>query len=297
MTDLSQELEISPWSAGKKIAFRFLFIYIVLFIASQNNGAYPFWFLIWQYVADGLQVVLPWLGKNLFYISYPITRGLNGSGDATFDYLTIFLIAVIAVVTVVIWSLADRKRGNYDKMYYWLPIKAPVSSKPWIRISGIVFKVLLIVNAAGVGGYFLLQTAKSRAVRTKMYGFYQVKSFVQGKDTIPPVFPHDTRWKLLTIDTYKSSIRGGVRLMNDSLYLFDVNVDTVKKTMKFRERYKNGRNYEFSYEMPFKNQLVMKGLIRKDTVSILFDRRTDLAEKYLLTTRGFHWINETAFNK
>lgn len=110
------------WTSVQKIAFRFAFLAIGLFILIENNGAYPFYDVIMAYPGELLHIFIPWVGKNILHLSYDITVFTNGSGDTTYDYVILFVILCLSVTGTIIWSLLDRSRDNYSKLYYWLTV-------------------------------------------------------------------------------------------------------------------------------------------------------------------------------
>lgn len=112
----------ASWSTPKKIGFRFVFIFFALFIITTNNGAYPFWQLIFEYPSQLLQVLIPWVGKHILELPYDITVFVSGSGDTTYDWVILFCITMIAIGGTLIWTLLDRHRLNYEKLYYWLTV-------------------------------------------------------------------------------------------------------------------------------------------------------------------------------
>jgi len=120
MTYTSQIHENS-WSKLGLIGFRFSFVYFLLFILFQNNGAYPYWDeYVMKIPSELLHDFIPWVGKNILNLPYDITTFTNGSGDTTYDYVMVFVIFIIAVLSTIVWSILDRKRTNYTKLYYWL---------------------------------------------------------------------------------------------------------------------------------------------------------------------------------
>lgn len=110
----------STWGITKRIAFRFSFLFFGLFIFIQNNGAYPLWVVLTKYVHDLLHIFIPWLAKHVYHVPYDITVFTNGSGDTTYDYLIVLTILIVAIIGIFIWSLADRRRKQYNTLYYWL---------------------------------------------------------------------------------------------------------------------------------------------------------------------------------
>jgi hypothetical protein len=120
MHDVS--INTPKWSFLQRLGFRFSFIYFALYIIIQNNGAYPFWGAIISYPTELLQKFIPWVGKNILNLSNEITTFTGGSGDTTYDYVLTLVIFVIAVIGSILWSILDRNRTNYKKLYYWLTV-------------------------------------------------------------------------------------------------------------------------------------------------------------------------------
>ena len=112
--------EDDNWSLLSRIGFRFSFIYFLLIILFQNNGAYPLFQLVSQFTDKLMQKVALWFGESIVGIPYKINTGPNGSGDTTYDYMVIFVVFGIAIVGTIIWSALDRKRANYRNLYYVL---------------------------------------------------------------------------------------------------------------------------------------------------------------------------------
>ena len=110
------------WSPAKKIIFRLVFIYFSLFIVVKNNGAYPFMQFFMSKPTKWLEQFIPWFGKHFLSISEPIRVGPNGSGDTSYDYILILVCFIIGVLGTLVWSVLDRKRTNYSKLYYWFTV-------------------------------------------------------------------------------------------------------------------------------------------------------------------------------
>ena len=117
-----KKLEASVWTLFEKIAFRFFFIYFILFIAFENNGAYPYWGDIIKIPDQWMHKFIVWFGKNIIQVPYEFVPGFNGSGDTTYGFLLILFFAIVALFGTVIWSFLERKKVNYEKLYYWLTV-------------------------------------------------------------------------------------------------------------------------------------------------------------------------------
>ena len=110
------------WSILQKIAFRFVFLFFLLFIVFVNNGTYPLWGYLMKYPNEWLHHFIPWVGKKILHLSYDITVFTNGSGDTTYDYVILFVILVISLTGTLFWSIVDRRNRNYQMLYYWLTV-------------------------------------------------------------------------------------------------------------------------------------------------------------------------------
>ncbi|WP_169741987.1 DoxX family protein [Sphingobacterium deserti] len=86
----------------------------------MNNGAYPFFNIINKPLLYVMHDFTPWFAKNILQYNYDYSIVTNGSGDTSYDWITLLIIFVWAVIGTIIWSLADRNRRTYDACYYWL---------------------------------------------------------------------------------------------------------------------------------------------------------------------------------
>lgn len=115
--------QLSPWNLYKRIAFRFAFIFFMLFIILLDWSVNPvFSFFYYEgNLAQVLDGIVAWLGKHLFQISYTIISPYDAQhNDRTYVYLLYFAMAAMAAIGTILWSVLDRKRTNYETAYYWL---------------------------------------------------------------------------------------------------------------------------------------------------------------------------------
>ena len=114
----------APWSLPQKVAFRFAFAYVVLYL-------FPFsitmgWLLgvpkpVAAYESLWHRIV-PWFGAHVLRLSYPIALypEQSGGSDTTYDYVRVLCFALIAVAATVVWSVMDRRRRDYSTLDQWL---------------------------------------------------------------------------------------------------------------------------------------------------------------------------------
>ena len=135
------------WSTDKRIAFRFCFIYFTLYcLASQIiNSLFP----IPKVDTPDLDTLLPfravifWVGAHVFGAKLPLVYSGSGSGDKTFDWVTLFCIFAGAVVATGLWSWLDRKRQHYVSLYSWFWLFIRLSLAGQMLVYGFVKAVPL----------------------------------------------------------------------------------------------------------------------------------------------------------
>ncbi len=104
----------TPWSLFTKVAFRFIFIYFLLYIFPFNNLEDVFdWSL--KIFINTWDWLITWLGENILQVS--ITT--KGVGDTTWEITRLFIIGVISLTGTVIWSLLDKDRISYSGLSIW----------------------------------------------------------------------------------------------------------------------------------------------------------------------------------
>jgi hypothetical protein len=116
------EPSTQTWSPLRRMVFRFVFSYLVLY-----NFPFPLDTIPWlgeiliQPYTDLWNAFVPWAGKHLFHIN--ITVRPNGSGDTTYNYVQVFCYLVIALAVAAVWTLlgaflAKRRtrRVDYDRL-------------------------------------------------------------------------------------------------------------------------------------------------------------------------------------
>ncbi|MFL6276528.1 MAG: hypothetical protein ACJ74G_15165 [Blastocatellia bacterium] len=131
------EIAAAPrWSLASRIAFRLAFAYFVLYNIPFPAGVLPFTdTLVAKY--DGIwHAIVPWVGKHLLRLSNDITIFTNGSGDTTYNYVQVLCFLVLAVMATAVWSVLDRKRPNYTRLYQWLRLYVRFALAAWMIVYG-----------------------------------------------------------------------------------------------------------------------------------------------------------------
>lgn len=111
------------WSLPGRIAFRFCFIYFVLYCLGTQiiNSVLqipkvdvPDWTTLWP-----IRVIVFWVGAHVFGLKTQLVYSGSGSGDKQFDWVLLFCMLVSSVAATVVWSAMDRRRANYEMLDKW----------------------------------------------------------------------------------------------------------------------------------------------------------------------------------
>jgi uncharacterized membrane protein YphA (DoxX/SURF4 family) len=172
---------------------------------------------------------------------------------------------------------------------------APRFSRRWARVSALAFQILFVgytLFGTVYGGWRGYQAAYIHPQRPPIYGLYQVQQFVLNGREIPPLITDGARWRTM-IAEFPGFIT--VKMMNDSLRGYQARFDAAKSDLTLSEPNQKAKTYSLHYARPGADQLTLEGDIADGRVSIRL-RKID-ASKFLLMSRGFHWISEVPFNR
>jgi uncharacterized membrane protein YphA (DoxX/SURF4 family) len=119
-------LQPTHWSMMTRVAFRFSLVYFSLFCLSGQiiQSVFPIP-KVDQPEFDSLRPIsdlIIWTGAHVFRLKDPVIYASTGSGDRTWDWIVIFLCLVTAALATSMWSVLDRKRGDYRQMHRWFLI-------------------------------------------------------------------------------------------------------------------------------------------------------------------------------
>ena len=111
------------WNIGTRIAFRFSFVYLGLFVVYFC----PVWLQYLLFIKRQSPLVLGgiwpmrqmvfWAGAHIFRMTR--TPSTGPGFDGSYYWVEAFCILVIAVLATITWSIVDRKREAYVMLYRW----------------------------------------------------------------------------------------------------------------------------------------------------------------------------------
>lgn len=116
----------APWTTAQKIGFRFAFLFFG--ITTIINWNLIFYFAGLAVSKESFPIEMSfkwmsspfsWLDSHLFHTGYNPKRHEAFPQDNHFGAVFYLSFLLISAVLVVAWSIADKRKSNYDKLSYW----------------------------------------------------------------------------------------------------------------------------------------------------------------------------------
>jgi hypothetical protein len=156
----------------------------------------------------------------------------------------------------------------------------------WQR-GALVVASLFIIAVVGTSLYLSYDQRRSFiGQRSPLYGVWDVEEFSLKQTTAS-----NQRWQRVVFD---SPGRIAVQTSADVRERFGLQLDQEKRTLTLRKRDDPNWNSVLTYEQVSPDVITLAGALNGSEMTARL-RRTD--RKFLLTDRGFHWINEVPFNR
>lgn len=127
-TDQSPAPETTPtpetppparWSLARRILFRFLFAhFVIFFFPAPFTSVLPVvGSTIEEFFSDSIWLPMARVaGKYVLHLPQEVTHVPSGSGDTTFNYVSLFVNVCLAVIVTVIWSFVQRRKNNHEEL-------------------------------------------------------------------------------------------------------------------------------------------------------------------------------------
>lgn len=170
-----------------------------------------------------------------------------------------------------------------------------------VRVAGRILKygAILFMVFQDVQG--CLRWLAWRDATTWYGGYWNVTTFSRDGQDVPAIITDATRWKRIRIQGAQDRVAVRWRFMDDSygdLYatVIDENQQVMTLTPSNLDKSKPSTGpITFRYVRKDPEHLTLEGKVGQETLSMQIERFD--AGKMLLVSRGFHWINETPFNR
>ena len=165
----------------------------------------------------------------------------------------------------------------------------------WLNRTLLIGQIATGLFFAGYTLYQSHQELKSfysdSLLKPPLYGTWGVDEFALDGQTRPPLITDDTRWQKIVFEN-KSGLT--VQGMDSKLIRYAAKMDLEKKAIELTKRTDASWKGTVSYTLPTQDTMVIDGKLNNQKAHVKLHR---LDARYLLNSRGFHWINEFPFNR
>lgn len=195
----------------------------------------------------------------------------------------------------------------------------PLFRTAWLDWIAFVIRTVVVLTFLGTTLYGNLENSKlygRGAAEPPLYGLWEVEEFALDGVVRPPLTTDAGRWQRLTFNkafTFRKSKPGkpgvGITSMTGKPVLFaEVEVDEVKQTITLTrpgapDSGKPPVVHVLRYTRPEPDVIAVEGEVALVVDGKAGPRKVTARlrhygwDKFLLSSRGFHWINETPYNR
>lgn len=113
-----------PWHPLVRIAFRFGFVFVGVGMAAPwvvrsllRSFGLPTDMVLGFAKWSALHPLTDWVGEHLFDTRADYSA--SGSSDTATQWIWLFTLLMVSVLATVVWSVLDRKRPQYVRLYGW----------------------------------------------------------------------------------------------------------------------------------------------------------------------------------
>lgn len=114
--NLGEGESVKAWSPLRRAGFRFVCVYLVVYNLPFPLNILPQGFPPYDNLWSALTL---WVGRHVFHRTVVAP---NGSGDTSGGWVQVFMCLAAALLATVLWTVLDRKRPHYDRLYDWLRV-------------------------------------------------------------------------------------------------------------------------------------------------------------------------------
>jgi hypothetical protein len=161
--------------------------------------------------------------------------------------------------------------------------------RPLLNRGAAVLGSLFLIGVVGVALYQSYDQRRFVGQRSPLYGVWEVEEFNLGNG---PATAGTQHWRRVIFDT---TYRMGIQTTTDAHERFGLQLDQEKRTLTLRRREDPNWHAVLNYQEVSPEVLSLTGDLGGSQLTARLRRKDE--PQFLLTNRGFHWINEFPFNR
>ena len=108
-------MSTAGWGVGRRIGFRFGILVGGLVVFPFPIGVLPKTDWLAEPLNKPWEWAVSWFAQHALGLADPSTA-ITGSGDTTWAYVQLLLIAIFATLGTIVWSIVDRRRPAYPRL-------------------------------------------------------------------------------------------------------------------------------------------------------------------------------------
>ncbi|MFZ0638239.1 MAG: hypothetical protein WAN33_00110 [Candidatus Acidiferrales bacterium] len=175
----------------------------------------------------------------------------------------------------------------------------PLFHKAWANRTVLIAQIVFGLVVAGMTLYGSVQGISQygwKSPKPALYGIWEAKQFAVDGQERAPLVTDLLRWRRVTFDSF-GTIRAfaTVYSMDDTAHPYGFVIDTAKKTVTLTKASDKNWKANFAYERTTPTELVLDGTMDNHKIHAQFEQ-VDVS-KFLLLSRGFHWVQERGMNR
>jgi hypothetical protein len=207
-------------------------------------------------------------------------------------YSTQLLLQAIVLVVPDVRRLADLFLFNRAVGARQDP---PFFRGPALETGSLVVRTLLVAWFVIFSFQDVRETSELAGLnrRSPLRGVWEVNELTDNGVARPPLTTDATRWRRAVFDNPTNM---SFFLMNDTRLRFNSKLDEKTHTLKLTNRENRSEVMTLIYARPSPRVLTLDGVVSGHTLHAKCDL-SEVYEKPLLLTRGFHWVNESPLNR
>ena len=171
----------------------------------------------------------------------------------------------------------------------------PLFRRRWLNVSALALQVmfgLYLIGSSFYQGYEQSKLYGDFAPKPPLHGIWSVEEFSVDGQERPPLLTDTTRWQR-AIFQYAGMMT--VQPMTGPNQRFSLDLDMESKRLSLGKQDDPDWKAAFTFEEPDSGLLKLEGELNGQKI---YARLTRMDEnKFLLKSRGFHWIQEYPFNR
>jgi hypothetical protein len=170
----------------------------------------------------------------------------------------------------------------------------PLFRRRWLHRSALVLRAVFLLGYAGFALYqswTVMHEYGDLAPKPPLHGIWNVDDFVVDGTPRPPLLTDEIRWRRMIFSRSGSMV---IQSMGGSRQRYGLDLSTERKTMAVTKGDDPTWRSGLTYRQPGPKLLTVEGTFDGHKIQARLSREEP---QFLLTTRGFHWINEFPFNR